>query len=158
MLKSIYRRVCGVVLGTSVLLTTGCTGVGPEFAEATGTVIYEGKPVPGATVTFLPEGGPPAIGNTDEQGEFRLNTNGKPVAFIGTHRVAIVAMKDSRVISDSELSNMTPKQLYQIRKSLIPWKYMDSKTSGLTATVTSDQSKNHFKLELERGRLTPPNL
>lgn len=53
----------------------GCAG-GRKPTKVEGTVTLDGKPVSGATVSFLPldVGGRPANGRTDQDGHFRLTT------------------------------------------------------------------------------------
>jgi hypothetical protein len=79
------------------LLTLAVTGCGPkaEFAEVTGVVLLDGKPMPEALVEFVPDPqagthGPVASATTDEEGRFHLVSQGQqPGAVIGTHRVVI---------------------------------------------------------------------
>ncbi len=82
-------------LATLVALvsTVGCGDGGIELHETSGVVKYKGQPVPDATVTFVSDTGPPAIGMTDAAGKFTLNTLGSTGAAAGTYGVSIVAMK-----------------------------------------------------------------
>ena len=41
-----------------------------------------------------------------------------------------------------------PELLNSLRKNLIPTKYSNPDTSGLTATVSEDPEKNHFNFDL----------
>jgi hypothetical protein len=63
----------------------GCGNDGPELAEVTGVVTVDGKPVPGAVLTFVPTGGgSPSYGGTDTLGKYRLMfTDTKYGAMIG---------------------------------------------------------------------------
>lgn len=124
----------------------GCSDELP-LADAGGVVTYKGKPVPGATITFMSEDGPLAIGTTDQSGRFELNTLGRPGAAIGRHGVAVSLMKDDREITPAEAETMKTEDLNRIRKSLIPAKYAHPRTSGLEATVGED-SDNRFTFEL----------
>ena len=63
-----------------LLFSLGCGGGdnGPPLASVTGKVMLYGKPYPKALVTFEPEGGgPAAVSQTDENGDFELWTSGK---------------------------------------------------------------------------------
>jgi hypothetical protein len=73
----------------------GCGG-DPAVVPVTGTVTFQGKPLAGADVAFLPvEGGrrPIAVAVTDTEGKFALRTNFGEVsrdgAVQGEHRVTI---------------------------------------------------------------------
>jgi len=60
------------------------------ISTVTGTVTYNGKPVPKASVTFYPKEGRPSSGVTDESGKYELNyTADKKGALIGQHTVRI---------------------------------------------------------------------
>ena len=85
-----------VALSTSFLIAiTGC-GNGGSLAPVSGTVTYDGEPVPKLKVIFSPEPvgdnnsvGPYSKGVTDENGRFELATRYKdPGAFIGMHRLS----------------------------------------------------------------------
>src|SRR4029078_6915018 len=57
------------------LFATGCDR-GPKLVPAGGTVKYKSALIPGADVVFVPDGdGQPAIGRTDDQGQFTLMTS-----------------------------------------------------------------------------------
>src|SRR5438128_1712989 len=64
----------------------------PPLARVSGTVTYKGKPLPGASLAFLPEqpGIRSAISVTDDQGRYKLWTydagDGAPV---GSHQVTV---------------------------------------------------------------------
>ena len=84
-----------VALSTSFLIAiTGCGG--GDLAPVSGTVTYDGEPVPKLKVIFSPEpvgdkgtAGPYSKGVTDENGRFELATRYKdPGAFIGMHRLS----------------------------------------------------------------------
>ena len=80
-----------------LLFSIGCGGGdnGPPLSSVTGKVLLYGKPYPKALVTFEPDGGgPAAISQTDENGDFELWTNGKKGAPIGSHRVSVVTIKE----------------------------------------------------------------
>ena len=88
-----------LLLGLAVVLATGCGG-SKKFASVSGKVTLNGKPLPNATVSFLPiaeqgsiEAGEASIGKTNEKGEFALrSTTGKNGALVGHHRVSISAL------------------------------------------------------------------
>jgi hypothetical protein len=77
----------------ALLIITGCGGSGVQFVEATGTVQYDGKPIQNAIITFQPEGGMPAIGQSDAAGNFQLKTRGEMGVSPGPAKVAITAVE-----------------------------------------------------------------
>lgn len=120
----------------------GCGG-DAALVEVTGTVTYQGQPVPDANVLFQPEGGPPATGQTDSQGHFSLNTGGRPGVPAGTSQVAVTAYEDVRTVEPGEAD---PEGYSEVR-SLIPEKYANMVSSPLTAEVVRGET-NHFDFEL----------
>ena len=77
----------------AILLMCGCGGAGdvPPLGEVTGTVTFDGKPLPGATVKFQPvDGGRQSRGMTDEQGHYVLAySTTETGAKAGKHKVQI---------------------------------------------------------------------
>ena len=72
------RIVCALVL-TTTLSICGCGGGGATGGvpvhTAGGVITMFGKPLPGATVAFAPQGGQPtATGRTNAEGKFELTT------------------------------------------------------------------------------------
>ena len=121
-----------------VLPIIGCGGTSgdlPGTAPVTGTVTYNGDPVPNAHVMFYPEDGEkPAVGTTDESGKYTLTTfNEGDGAIPGTHTVTVTAYDNS-----SEGVSMN---------SLVPDKYGIQTSSPLKVTV-KDGDMNEIPLEL----------
>jgi hypothetical protein len=138
----------------AVLCCTGCgQSDGLNLAEAGGKVTYQGKPVPNATVVFMPQDGLPAIGMTDDEGRFEFNTGGRPGATVGGGAISVTAVHQSREVTDEEVEKIGGAAfdalLASIRKSLIPEKYNHPQTSGLTATITEDPDQNQITLDLK---------
>src|SRR5207237_8702223 len=81
---------------------------GPALVSARGIVKYKNAPIPGADVVLVPDGdGQPAIGRTDDQGQFTLNTNGRKGALVGTYKVSITAARPKREVSQAEAVAMS---------------------------------------------------
>ncbi len=78
-----------------LLLFTGCgpASDGPRLVPVSGTVTLDGKPLSGATVTFIPTGetrGTDASGRTDGSGKYSLTTpKGQAGTAAGTYKVTI---------------------------------------------------------------------
>ena len=130
--------LCGAVL----LIVGGCSD-GPKLADVSGTVTLDGKPVPGAVLTFIPENpeGSTSYGQTDAQGQYSLMfTRSKYGAMLGKHRVEI----ETRKISADEAADMKAAGEEAPAYVAIPKKYREA--GALTAEVTSGSNKIDFPL------------
>ena len=137
----------GIVL--VALTSLGCEG-GPKLVKAGGTVKYKSAPLPGADIVLVPdESGFPSIARTDDQGRFTVTTSGRPGAPVGSYKVAITAVRQKRAVSDAEAVGMTSDQIAANHETLIPVKYNNLVSSGLTATVSDDPAKNDFMFDLK---------
>lgn len=69
-------KFASCLLMPALILSAGCGGSSvPEVATVRGTIKLDGKPLPDAGVTFIPQGGRPATARTDENGEYELKYN-----------------------------------------------------------------------------------
>jgi hypothetical protein len=132
------------VVAALAITAVGCSKNGLQLAEAGGTVTYNGEPVEGATVVFVPGSGPPATGVTDATGKFKWNTSGDDGAVVGPGKVTITAYEQLIVVEGRE---PTAQELANMSRSLIPEKYSHPTTSELTAEVKEGEN-NEFKFEL----------
>ena len=158
---------CGLLAAVSA----GCGQSGPKLYPASGTVTFEGKPVAGASVLFIPQGGRPALATTDASGKYIIATSGKPGAELGTYTVTVAkaggvsgeapAMPgvptDGSPLSLEQMQKMQEATTGNTRavagkkekpKSPIPEKYAVPAGSDLRATVTEDAAKNVFDFSL----------
>jgi len=162
--RGILHRVLllkGLLCG---LLLVGCSGAEGDAgrrptAPASGIVTYKGKPVEGATVSFISVQDPiPAFGVTDAQGKFTLFTYEEgDGAVIGEHEVTINKTEggkpgERRTGEDPwNLETYNPPAFGvlppPVVKHLIPEKYSVATTSSLKATVT-EEGPNEFKFDL----------
>jgi hypothetical protein len=146
-----------VLLGS--LLVLGCAGQPgadhPATYAVTGTVTHNGQPVEGATVAFQAAAGSGgAIGVTDAGGKYALTTfKSGDGAVPGEYKVKVFKYKSqaSAAVDESSEDYVAPTENEQTAGSenLLPAKYADPATSGFTATVSEDASKNVFDLTLE---------
>lgn len=140
------------------LTLAGCGVVGqsdlPPRAPAQVKVLYQGRPVAGANVTFVPEVAKsrPAIAVTDALGEAQLRTFGENDGAIpGAYKVAIQKTVVKR--SDDPAANLAPpadpsaSSELTPTEHLLPEKYAAAETSGLEATVSAS-GENRFTFEL----------
>lgn len=139
--------VAKVLLCAAVVLLclVGCGG-GPDLpptAPVSGTVTLDGKPVPRGMVQFVPDAsqgtqGPPAVGAIDSDGHYELSTAGVEGAVVGRHRVRVDAREPWTNDDDPP------------PESLIPERYNNPGTSGLTVEVQPD-THNSIDLPLSSG-------
>jgi hypothetical protein len=86
----------GLALLSCTLTAAGCSSSGPEIAYVSGRVTMDGKPLPRATVVFVPENGRPSGGETDADGNYVLNfAQGRQGAIPGSATVRIMTMRDA---------------------------------------------------------------
>ena len=146
----------------SLLVITSLFGCGSSdtltLAPVTGTVLFKGKPLSGATVTMISEKGQMANGFTDGEGKFRMTTGGRPGVPVGLAKVGIskmagnAASSDNKKVKPEDMMNMqkagggVAKDL--VPKSEIPSKYSKPEESKLTAAVDKNGNKNSFEFIL----------
>jgi hypothetical protein len=125
--------VLGGCLACLILLGCGRRADLPPVAKVSGVVTLDGKPLPRGTIQFVPDAskgaeGPTAVGTIDPQGHYRLKTAGTDGAIVGFHRVGVYALQQE---PEDETAPPPPP--------LIPPKYFNPETSGLTAEVKAGQ-------------------
>ena len=92
----VFRVRWSILLWSTILLiigtAVGCGGNLPPRTPVEGTVLYDGEPVAGASVTFTPvDDGPEASAATGPDGRFKLSTYKKgDGAVLGKHRVTVI--------------------------------------------------------------------
>jgi hypothetical protein len=84
------RVLLGPFLFAAISMALGCSNV--KVIPVEGVVTLDGKPLPGATVSFMPvEAGRSATGQTDADGNFRLTTfRTEDGALPGEYKVIVV--------------------------------------------------------------------
>lgn len=153
--------VGGVILGVVAGLE-GCGSGRPKTVPVTGVVTLDGKPVEGANVTFYPDTGQsagtaqpkktdqvtrPATGTTDKEGKFTLKTfEPGDGALPGKYKVTIIKKEVTGFLADKDglSGGIAPGGIQE--KWIIPKKYADPQTSGLTAEVKPGMGPLEFKL------------
>jgi hypothetical protein len=154
------NRFFGAALFVASCFTlTGCGESGPDLIPATGIVNYQGKPLSGAKVTFIPANkGSIAMATTDTDGSFELRTGTSPGVVEDSCAVTVTLVDTS--IKSGLSKDMTPEDMQRLQmegklqgmlakqqKSLIPSKYTKSDTSGLNYDVKKG-AENKFTIEL----------
>ena len=138
-----YRILAAAVCA----LAAGCSDR-PALAPVKGTVTLDGKPLAAGSITFEAKGLRPATGKIVNGEIVELTTydagDGVPV---GQHKVSVTATEDpaSAVVANPGDAK-APKANYMVGKSLIPARYNDPSTSGLTADIKKGENAVEFKL------------
>ena len=103
-----HKKFFLLAVGAMLIATIGCGADHPPVAVVTGTVMYNGAPLAGATVSFHPDSANAlgsasrvSSGETDTEGAFRLVTNyvdGSSVVPLdgappGTYKVTVTKLK-----------------------------------------------------------------
>jgi len=127
-----------VLLATALGLTAGCGDGRPQRVPVAGTVTVDGKPLTAGFIRVVPDDARPATGKIDADGRFRLTTfDERDGCVTGTHRVEVIAFD---TISPSTI------------RWLVPPKYRDTSTSGLTVTVDGPIDSLAIELSWQGGK------
>ncbi|MCL2005132.1 MAG: carboxypeptidase-like regulatory domain-containing protein [Planctomycetaceae bacterium] len=158
MQKTLYT----ITILTAFAMVAGCGG-NPNLGQVTGIVTFNGDPVEGATVSFIPASpdGILAVGTTDAEGRYVLAA---PVQDAGVSRGALqgtynVTIRKTEVtphpdsvlyqqgeITYNELMNRGGGGQSTIRE-VLPVRFNDVQRSGLQAEVVA-QTQNVFDFAL----------
>jgi hypothetical protein len=133
-----------LALAALAMIPMSCGSSGPELAPVSGTITYNGKPVPKGTVTFASTepGRRNATGQLNASGKYTLQTeNPGDGAELGDYNVTVYA-------HDEKILDYKPK-VPEPPKILAPEKYENPKTSGLKATVKRGSNNFDFPLKDE---------
>lgn len=151
---------CGFCLGLALLANAGCGSSGPALIPVKGVVTYEGRPLAGAKVAFIPEGkGAIAMGSTDATGLYEIKTGAEPGVIAGVSTVTVVMMEAGGTgglpetmtpeqMQDMAIAGTLDKAMEKQNQSLIPEHYGTAKTSGLSKDVKSGEN-NEYNIELK---------
>ena len=123
--------ILGWVLLAVALPLVGCGGGGrPNSVTVTGQVLLDGQPLAGAAVMFTgPEGGAPVTAVTDANGNFKLE------AVIGLNKVAVAKTEGGGGAGEAELSPPDEMPSSPQVSSVVPSKYANPATSGISVEV-----------------------
>ena len=143
---------CGLYIFVTLM---GCNQSSLETFAVTGQITYQGEPVAGADIGFVPQGDPSikaARGTSDENGRFQLSVYVAPDeqprgAMAGNYKVTvqkIVVPESSNNVEYHELISNPELQ----PKNLLPTIYAGVDSTPLVATVSADD-KNVFDFALK---------
>lgn len=137
--------LCNVVLATLMLsVVIGCGGDSDGRLAASGTVTLGGSPLSEGMIVFADDSGESAGVGMIQDGSFELNQSANsPGIKPGTYGVAITSWEQEPGGVDAD------GEIVEEGKSRIPERYSVAETSGLTATVSPDETDFTFALESE---------
>lgn len=134
-----------------MMCLNGCGPSGPVVIPVSGVITLDGKPVENAAVMFVSaSGGRPAAGSTNANGEYKLTTFADDDGCVlGKHRVSITLNR----VEGSGGTN-TPEGAVSgsgLIKTIwiIPEKYSDPTTSGLTEEISREHHRCDYALKSE---------
>jgi hypothetical protein len=137
------RIVCAALLAIPLV------GCGPSLGDVSGTVLFEGKPIPSGRVLFMTTSDPPKVfGGYIKNGTYSIA--GVPV---GEVKVSIesfaVGPRDTKNIPKGVDAKPPPgfEEVAPNQHVPIPKKYRDFDKSGLKYTVTVGSQKKDFNLD-----------
>lgn len=146
------------VAGLLVAVVVGC-GPRVDRYPVEGVITLDGKPVKGASVTFVPQAsGHPGVAITGDDGAFRLQElRGHDGVVPGKYRVAVFLAEWSKVKTVAvpfgpESGGATPGTIEMIEgkpmllKHIVPERYGTADTSGLNAEITGPTKGLTFAL------------
>jgi hypothetical protein len=157
-------RIFQYVAGLSLTFVIGCGGGSdrPQTYPVSGTVMYNGEAVDGATVAFWTEGAPrAATGVTDAEGKFQLSMYEANDGALAGNQVITVSKVEAGAAAgndpSTDMMNDASKMAEMMAangpngikgpKSLLPEKYSKQETTTLKETVAAD-GENSFVLQL----------
>ena len=144
-----YLSTVAVVAMLGVSLVAGCGGDTLPMGQVTGRVTYQGRPVTGGVIVFVPQRGPQATAVLDDKGRYDLITAGKgDGAPLGPQSVYFTPLFEDNPLADYTAQDYASGKLPPKRESLLklPDTYLSTRTSGLTAEVKSGPNTVDFDL------------
>jgi hypothetical protein len=117
---------------------------GDQLVPVHGKVSYKSQPLMTGTVILVADSAKGNMtkheprGPIDDQGNFEVDTAGRPGAPPGWYKIAVIANKP-----------VNPSKPYAVTESLLPKKYGNAKTSELTFEVTEKPVAGAYDLLLK---------
>jgi hypothetical protein len=137
--------------GAAAFLMFLAVGCGPKAVPTEGIVTFDGKPVAGATVMFVPVQGPPATAITDEKGEFQLTSGAHGAgALPGEYKVTITLEAKTKIDPDAPPVEGMPVRIVISPSVDIPPDYSNPQKTPLSARIPAQG-----KIELKVVSATP---
>jgi hypothetical protein len=126
--------------GAAAFLMFLAAGCGPKAVPTEGIVTFDGKPVAGASVMFVPLQGPPASAITDEKGEFQLTTSGGhgAGALPGEYKVTVTLEATTKIDLDAPRIEGMPAQIIIPPSVDIPPDYSNPQKTPLSVRIPAE--------------------
>ena len=142
--------LCLVALSMLAVLPACSKAIKTE--GVTGVITYNGEPLADATVKFIPTDatGSQSYGKTNEKGEYKLQTllgAADAGTTPGEYKVTVDCIET--VETGNMIEENGEEKPETVAESLIPAKYNNAETSGLTATVAPGDNMINFDLSDE---------
>ena len=141
-----YLSFLSICFALTFFMFVGCSPSGrlAGLVPCEGTVTYKGEPLAEALVTFVPMGeGRTANARTDATGKFVTETlNPKDGIYPGDYRVSVSKNEFYGEAPPPRMGAEGMEYFPQPQRSVIPTKYEEHNTSGLTLTVPAKGMKD----------------
>lgn len=146
-----------LLTASALLLASGCggDGFGKRYAVS-GKVTYKGQPVPKGNIYFVPDDPESRSAESPiaSDGSYTLSTanpGDEDGAFPGTYKIRVVAIEADYSQVKANAGGGAGRQddvfkATQSAKQLVPPKYRETSTSGLTAKVEEHSNTINFDL------------
>ncbi|RCS54054.1 carboxypeptidase regulatory-like domain-containing protein [Bremerella cremea] len=137
------------LLGLAMIV--GCGESGPSLGKVTGKVTLDGKPLPNAIVSFVPEDGRrSSSAMTNEEGVYNLAYIDQAGAVIGKHKVSITSTPEVQTQTMEDIPSDDPRyaEVMQSRQA----DYNNAKTNEKLPAVYN--SKTELVYEVTSGSNT----
>lgn len=145
-----------VICLIAMIAVAGCGPSAPATVPVSGTVLMDGKPLDGASVTFIAAtGGTVAYGTTDSSGKFTLMTTigetATPGAVPGSHKVGVAKSTNDGGTETAEAFSDPKKMAVKmggamtsnVKQTFIVAKRFNSpETSGIKVDVPAEGSQS----------------
>lgn len=152
-------RVVVTAAGALCLFAAGCGDQGRNTVPVSGTITWNGEPLscgpqsPGSVTFQTSSGGAGrlAVGSIDDSGEYQLTTfePGDGIA-PGEYQVRVNVMRI--LVAPDPTPGVSVAKAVGKRERVLPDKYYNVQTSGLTATIKEADRARTIDFDLEGGR------
>ncbi len=109
-----------VALFLCLSMIIGCGEGGPSLGKVSGTITLDGKPLPNAIVSFVPEDGRrSSSATTNANGEYHLAYISQEGAVVGKHKVSITSVPEAQTQTMEDIPSDDPRyaELMQSQQS-----------------------------------------
>ena len=151
-MKRFGVRATGLLVGCG--LAAGCGPSGPVVCSVKGTVVYDGKPLPGGRIVFTNDAQTEeGVGDLTIDGAFdiaRVPAGAVKAVVRNDHVKSMLSPQIAAMINKKGGAAVAPDPKVQGNKFVpIPGRYGDSASSGLSFTLKPNQM-NEVTVELKK--------